>query len=416
MELPMLVGYIVFIGVPLLLWLTGVAAVKRRPMIARFCAFMAGSDNRLSLSRIQAFAWTLVIFGSFAAAMAVHTHIVAGTDEEISSKKAMLKTKLDAADADLQILDRRLVDTRKLFDDGLTAESAAVSALSVAQAALLVSPNDSQRIKTAEEAQAKEKQAGVDRIAAESAYKNISSKHEEAEKTKGFAKEAFESMTSDWVSIPSGLLSLAGIAIASGVFSSLISAVDSEAKTACVTGVNALTLENLRLQYPSANAPLSAQPILIEGENLGSVGRVRIGNRTAPNLFWSTDGKTVVVDASRADHPSMLVLETSNGKIAYQLSGAIGQLSLGLPEFVYDLADLFRDDKNPTIFSLMKFQMFGWTVVAIVVYIWIFLHMLSPHLAALPKVDSSIVLLTGLSQGGYLVGKAVSGISKPDDH
>jgi hypothetical protein len=81
---------------------------------------------------------------------------------------------------------------------------------------------------------------------------------------------------------------------------------------------------------------------------------------------------------------------------------------LGLPKFVYDLADLFRDDKNPAIFSLMKFQMFGWTVVAIGIYSWIFLTNLSPHISALPTVDQSIVLLTGLSQAGYLAGKAIN--------
>ena len=56
----------------------------------------------------------------------------------------------------------------------------------------------------------------------------------------------------------------------------------------------------------------------------------------------------------------------------------------------------------------MKFQMFGWTLVALAIYLVLFVHNLDPHTATLPMVDSSIVVLTGVSQTGYLSGKAIA--------
>ena len=74
MNLPRFLGFLVFFLVPILLWLFVAAIVKRKGFKERAFALIAGSDNRLSLSRLQAFGWTLVIFGSFAAAMTIHIH------------------------------------------------------------------------------------------------------------------------------------------------------------------------------------------------------------------------------------------------------------------------------------------------------------------------------------------------------
>ena len=60
--------------------------------------------------------------------------------------------------------------------------------------------------------------------------------------------------------------------------------------------------------------------------------------------------------------------------------------------------------------DLMKFQMFGWTIIAIFIYSWLFLSNLGSETASLPLVPQSIVILTGLSQAGYLGGKGVSSI------
>lgn len=79
-------------------------------------------------------------------------------------------------------------------------------------------------------------------------------------------------------------------------------------------------------------------------------------------------------------------------------------------KYFYEFSDLFRDDKNPNNMDLMKFQMFGWTVVAIVIYSFLFLNDLRANIESLPLVPESIVILTGLSQAGYLAGKGISNI------
>src|SRR5713226_7476123 len=95
---PVTIGWIIFFGVPGTLWLLG-AIVNRgqRSRAARVFAFMVGTDNRLSLSRLQAFLWTLVIFGSFAAAMAIHKDIKPATAAEIDAATKGAKEATDAA-------------------------------------------------------------------------------------------------------------------------------------------------------------------------------------------------------------------------------------------------------------------------------------------------------------------------------
>jgi hypothetical protein len=90
-------------------------------------------------------------------------------------------------------------------------------------------------------------------------------------------------------------------------------------------------------------------------------------------------------------------------------------MTLGAGTYWYEFSDLFRDDKNPMNMDLMKFQMFGWTVVAIVVYSWLFLNDLRTDIHSLPLVPESIVILTGLSQIGYLAGKGVAGVKPRTD-
>src|SRR5262249_28082739 len=90
MNWPKSLGYVVFFIVPLILWGIAAMATKRRGPGARAFAIVAGSDNRLSLARLQALAWTLVIFGSFVAAMSIHDTIISGTaaDQEKAKNDA----------------------------------------------------------------------------------------------------------------------------------------------------------------------------------------------------------------------------------------------------------------------------------------------------------------------------------------
>ena len=61
--------------------------------------------------------------------------------------------------------------------------------------------------------------------------------------------------------------------------------------------------------------------------------------------------------------------------------------------------------------DLMKFQMFGWTVIAIFIYVYLFLSNINPEIYSLPNVPYTIAILTGLSQVGYLAGKGTSNMS-----
>ncbi len=58
--------------------------------------------------------------------------------------------------------------------------------------------------------------------------------------------------------------------------------------------------------------------------------------------------------------------------------------------------------------------MFGWTFVAVVIYVYLFLTDMRSNLTSLPVVPQDIVILTGLSQAGYLTGKGVSNIGSSE--
>lgn len=54
----------------------------------------------------------------------------------------------------------------------------------------------------------------------------------------------------------------------------------------------------------------------------------------------------------------------------------------------------------------MKYQMFVWTLIAIVIYTYVFLRNPSTTISTLPELGEKFVILMGLSQAGYLGGKA----------
>lgn len=416
MNLPRYWGYILFFAVPIVLWLIGAIAVKRRPLIVRLLSIVAGSDNRLSLSRLQAFAWTLVIFGSFAAAMAVHTHIGVGTAIETRQKNDAAKRAYDNADASLTTANADLAKAKKDFDNATTAWTTADDSAMKSQI-LVVGATDKDKSAMMKKAEDDKKSADAYRVQKdhlEELYLGRLSTRNQAQENKNKAEIALSSASTDWVQIPNTLLALTGIAIGSGVLSSLIAGANSDSKTACVTSLELVNPDELKARFQEANAEATKQAMIIDGQNLGSEGRVRTGKQILPLLYWSNDGTAVAVDLSKVMGKPFedIILETANGKLAYEVTWLAQKPKLGLPKFSYDLADLFRDDKNPSIFSLMKFQMFGWTVVAILIYSWIFLTNVSANITSLPPVDQSIVLLTGLSQGGYLAGKAVSNVGK----
>jgi hypothetical protein len=288
-------GGLVFFGVIALAYLVGVIASLRMGRPIAWIPFIGGSDGRLSLSRLQALIWTLVIFASFAAAMAVSTSVV--VDNANSSKDA-------------------------------------------------------------------------------------------------------------WIAIPAQLLQLAGIAIGSGVFSSLIASTGGEAATgATVSNVN-----------------IAGTTLTITGTNLSGDIRLVLNRKELPAVVAAGGLSVTATNIDSVKQPQRprswlkLVLDTPSGRLAYEVSpvwtnGTLSQLTLGTPTTAYEFADLFRDDQHPRILDLMKFQMFGWTVIAVVFYVTLFLSRLTSSITTLPNVDATLVILTGISQSGYLAGKGVGAVT-----
>jgi hypothetical protein len=66
--------------------------------------------------------------------------------------------------------------------------------------------------------------------------------------------------------------------------------------------------------------------------------------------------------------------------------------------------DIFLDQKGTL--DLPRTQMFIWTIVILVTYIYIFLHHYYSGNPSLPDVDSGLLILMGVSNGAYLGVKA----------
>lgn len=211
-----------------------------------------------------------------------------------------------------------------------------------------------------------------------------------------------------WIQIPPELLALAGIVIGSGVFSSAISAVKEERRTSEVT------------QLAFANSVLTITGTGF-GTNRGAVRIVRDKGKKWELAIttWSDVLITITIDATPAKilfaksataaTPSVntLIVETQNGKACYRFEFDGTTVTLKESIIFYEFVDFFRDDQNPSVLSIMKYQMFSWTLIAIGIYLYIFITNPGSKITTLPVLDRTIVILTGLSQAGYLGGKAV---------
>ena len=219
---------------------------------------------------------------------------------------------------------------------------------------------------------------------------------ETAETEKEAADKALASYR--WVQIPPELLWLAGIALGSGVLSSMISSTNQESLTASITSVVGNSTDTT---------------ITITGDDFGSAGQVRINKHRVAVQTWAADGTQIIATLPTAARTlltkpgseAMLVIDTSNGKLCHNFVNDNGTLQKGPAVSFYEWGDLFASDSGPGVSDPMKFQMFAWTVVAVVTYSWLFLTGLDANVAILPQVDASIVTLTGVSQGGYLAAK-----------
>lgn len=508
------VGLIVFFLVPLAIWIIVFLIARKKNQSFKFFGLIVGSDNRLSLARLQALAWTLVIFGSYFAAMGVHKPIDINAQAE--ADRATEQAKI--AESKVKSLATALEIAKTKMDNASKEKSAADKALNDAK-------SNKEKIDANANSTPEEKEAANTDVARkteelavktqnqnralqdfEEVQKSVSDAEKSAQTAKENAGVAAETAFSEkWVDIPLELLALAGIALGSVGFSSLISAVSGEDKTAEITNVDYISSKNFNdeAKYPKTFVSRSDNLLRIVGNNFGSKkGKVRMGkdyslSQTIPVLFWNENGSEIIVDVT-TDIRDILIVDTINGKLTYNLknifnddknqddkilkekaeqtavslknkeekekelseakavlntipdddanktareeaqakvdaaktdfdnavknledsetelkkyaNNTVRHLSLGKETFSYEFADLFRDDKNPANLDLMKFQMFGWTLIAIFIYSWLFLQNLNDNITTLPLVPQTIVLLTGLSQTGYLAGKGVSSI------
>jgi hypothetical protein len=218
MKWPESVGWLVFILVPGVIWMLGAWANRGHGSWARILGFAVGTDNRLSLSRLQAFLWTLVIFGSFAAAMAIHQDIVPATQAEIEAATKKAKEAVDIAAAKKTAYQSAVAEE----EAAEAASKAAQDALTAAEAEAEVRARRAAAAPKETELQAKNKVA-QDRLPdLEAALVGkdaiLAVKRKGAETALAFWKPAEDAAkkaqnevpNSAWVQIPAALLALAG--------------------------------------------------------------------------------------------------------------------------------------------------------------------------------------------------------------
>jgi hypothetical protein len=371
--------------------------------------FIIGSDDRLSLSRLQAFLWTMAIFGTYAAAWWGHQPVrwQAGDGVAQHADSAARRARETATQAHTMAIQAE-VQARLLTQQ---ANEAAARLPSIPSPPV---PTDSARM-------------AVDALQRQAAAAAATAGR--ARDTDRVATATAEALEEDaarykWVAIPAALLALAGISIGSGVFSTLIAAGNSSGVSPCVTSLRAERYATLAGRYPKLGMPRDTSVVcaVIYGSGLGRNGRVRLDGDFADILFWADDGTTIVTvppaPVLRSNWAGTLIVDTANGKASYGtkqqptvFSASTVTASLGSATDALEWSDLFRNDSDPTNLDLMKFQMFGWTLIGVSLYLWNFFSVIAryPFVVTLPALDPSLVTLTGVSQAAYLTNKGVQG-------
>lgn len=384
------IAYVIALAVPVLLWWLA-AGVLRRGDQRPFFAVISGADARLSLSRLQAFLWTFVIVGTYVSAMTLHPPIDITTPAEAEATAAASKKAAEALAAAQAAREAKAAELASKELDMKAQETLQRRAVTIAAAPGL----DTNAKKVADDQVAKKvvdsRNAAWARDDAKAALSEADATLAALKKTAKDNKAAWR--RTKWVAIPLELLALAGISLASGVFASVISATaKSELPSPVVTDVK-----------------FANDVWTITGSGFGDEGEVRLGGRAGRPVTWTATTLTVT---SPAVQPKFIVVDVAGGKAAYDIVWNSQTPRLGGRFKKYEWGDLFRDDDAPTQFSLMKLQMFAWTLVALAIYVWIFLSGVwrsdERMIDSLPIVDTTLVLLTGLSQAGYLGGKAAS--------
>ncbi len=135
-----------------MLWFIGIAFIRRISIWDKPFVFIAGNDNRLSLSRLQAFLWTLIIFGSFFAAMAIHTRIKPTTPESEKEYKTKAETAANTAATRKTIKEQADKEVMAAETNSLAADKTAFDKQTMANTNSFSNANTSEATKVHEEA------------------------------------------------------------------------------------------------------------------------------------------------------------------------------------------------------------------------------------------------------------------------
>lgn len=108
---------------------------------------------------------------------------------------------------------------------------------------------------------------------------------------------------------------------------------------------------------------------------------------------------------------TLLGINASSTVISYGVSSPKYRLKAKAPDKEpQPLSTMLQENGQ---FSITRFQMFSWTIVALLIFLSTF-FVLMANLPSdltkldLPDVSSTLVALTGISQGAYLTGKGLS--------
>ena len=104
------------------------------------------------------------------------------------------------------------------------------------------------------------------------------------------------------------------------------------------------------------------------------------------------------------------IITTSGSKgitLSYLQSGQLSQ---------NDKSNLFSNRDGST--DLTKVQMFAWTIISAGIYLYQFVNIVNAYQTTyviyLPDIDNTLLILMGISQGGYLTGKLVQKNTPPE--
>lgn len=108
---------------------------------------------------------------------------------------------------------------------------------------------------------------------------------------------------------------------------------------------------------------------------------------------------------------TLLGINAGSTVISYGVSAGKYRLKAKAPQKPPESLSTMLDENKQ--FSITRFQMLSWTLVALLIFLGTFFTLMAnlpSDLAQLdlPNVSTTLVALTGISQGTYLTGKQVS--------